>query len=73
MVYENSKNICPQKAHPKGCMDEGYVLNEEFLFLCEFLGKDFEDGPCFWDEEWAPYIIEGEKPQSNGVQVKISK
>jgi hypothetical protein len=32
-------------------MDEGYVLNEPFLFLCEFLGKDFEDGPDFQDEE----------------------
>ena len=54
-------------------MVEGYVLNEAFFFLCEFLGKDFEDGPCFWDEEWASYIIDGEKPQSNGVQVEISK
>ena len=35
-----------QKAHPKGCMVEGYVLNEEFSFLCEFLGKYFENGPC---------------------------
>ena len=54
-------------------MVEGYVLNESFFFLCEFLGKDFEDGPHFWDEEWASYIIDGEKPQSNGVQVEISK
>jgi hypothetical protein len=54
-------------------MAEGYVLNEAFFFLCEFLGKDFEDGPCFWDEEQALDIIDGEKPQSNGVQVEISK
>jgi len=32
-------------------MVKGYVLNEAFLFLCEFFGKDFEDGPRFWDEE----------------------
>jgi hypothetical protein len=62
-----------QKAHPEGCMVEGYVLNEAFFFLCEFLGKDFEDGPRFWDEERASDIIDGEKPQSNGVQVEISK
>jgi hypothetical protein len=31
-------------------MNKGCVLNEAFFFLCEFLGKDFEDGPCFWDE-----------------------
>jgi hypothetical protein len=54
-------------------MAEGYVLNEEFFFLCEFLGKDFEYGPSFWDEEQASDIIDGEKPQSNGVQVEISK
>jgi hypothetical protein len=29
-----------QKAHLEGCMAEGYVLNEEFFFLCEFLSKD---------------------------------
>lgn len=38
-----------QKAHLKCCMAEGYVLNEAFFFLCEFLGKDFEDGAQFWD------------------------
>ena len=54
-------------------MAEGYVLNEAFFFLCEFLGKDFEDGPRIWDEERASYIIDGEKTQSNGVQVDISK
>ena len=54
-------------------MAEGYVLNETFFFLCEFRSKDFEDGPHFWDEERASDIIDGEKPQSNGVQVKISK
>jgi hypothetical protein len=48
-------------------------LNEAFFFLCEFLGKDFEDGSCFWDEERASNSIDGEKPQSNGVQVEISK
>jgi hypothetical protein len=42
-----------QKAHPEGCMAEGYVLNEGFFFLCEFLGNDFKYGPCFWDEERA--------------------
>ena len=54
-------------------MAEGYVLNEAFFFLCEFLGKDFEDEPRFQDEERASDIIDGEKPQSNGVQVEISK
>ena len=54
-------------------MDEGCVFNEAFFFLCEFLGKDFEDGPRIWDEERASYIIDGEKPQSNVVQVEISK
>ena len=54
-------------------MVEGYVLNEAFFFLCEFLGKYFEDGPRFQDEEQASDIIDGEKPQSNGVQVEISK
>ena len=54
-------------------MAEGYVLNEAFFFLCEFLGKDFEDGPWIWDEERASDIIDGEKTQSNGVQVDISK
>ena len=34
-------------------MDEWYVLNESFLFLGELVGTDFEDGPRFWDEEWA--------------------
>jgi hypothetical protein len=61
-----------QNAHLEGCMVEGYALNEAFFFLCEFLGKDFEVGPCFWDEERASHIIDGEKPQSNGVQVEIS-
>jgi hypothetical protein len=42
-----------QKAHSEGCMAEVYVLNETFIFLCEFLGKDFEYGPFFWDEERA--------------------
>ena len=65
---KNLKIYVRQKAHPEGCMAEGYVLNESFFFLCEFLGKDFEDGPLFWDEERAPYIIYGEKPQSNGVK-----
>jgi len=54
-------------------MVEGYVLNEAFLFLCKFLGNDFEDGPRFWDEECASDIIDGEKPQSNGVEVEINK
>ena len=54
-------------------MVEGYVLNEAFFFLCEFLGKDFEDGPHFQDEERTLDIIDGEKTQSNGVQVEISK
>ena len=67
------KRYVQQKAHPEGCMAEGYVLNEAFFFLCEFLGKDFEDGPQIWDEERASDIIDGEKTQSNGVQVDISK
>ena len=50
-------------------MAKGHVLNETFLFICEFFGNDFEDGPCLWDEERASYIIDGEKLQSNGVQV----
>ena len=54
-------------------MAKGYVLDEAFFFLCEFLDKDFEDGPWIWDEEQASNIIDGEKPQSNGVQVDISK
>ena len=45
------KRCVQQKAHPESCMAEGYVLNESFFFLCEFLGKDFEDGPRFWNEE----------------------
>jgi hypothetical protein len=48
-------------------MDEQYVLNEYFFFLCEFFGKDFENEPCFWDEERASNIIDGENTQSNGV------
>jgi hypothetical protein len=44
-------------------------LNEEFFFLCEFLGKDFEYGAHLWDEEQASDIIDGEKTQSNYVQV----
>jgi hypothetical protein len=42
-------------------MVEGSILNEAFLFLCEFLGKDFKYGPLFWDEERALDIIDGEK------------
>ena len=67
------KRYVQQKEHLEGCMVEGYVLNEAFFFLCEFLGKDFEDGPSVWDEEQASNIIDGEKPQSNGVEVQISK
>ena len=62
-----------QKAHLEGCMAKGYVLNESFFFLCEFLGKYFVDGPQFWDEKRASDIIDGEKPQSNGVQQEIGK
>ena len=54
-------------------MAEGYVLNEAFFFLCEFLGKDYEDGPRIWDEARAPYIIDAEKPQSNGFQVEVGE
>lgn len=54
-------------------MAEGYVLNEAFFFLCEFLGKDFKDGPCVWDKERASNIIDGEKSKSNGVEVQINK
>ena len=54
-------------------MVEGYVLNQAFFFLCEFLRKDFEDGSWIWDEGQASDIIDGEKPQSNGVQVDINK
>ena len=54
-------------------MAEGYVLNEAFFFLCEFLGKEFVYGPQFWDEEHASDIIDGEKPQCNGVQQEIGK
>ena len=63
------KRYVQQKAHPKGFMTEGYVFNEAFFILCEFLGKDYEDGPWIWDEACAADIIDGEKPQSNGVQV----
>jgi hypothetical protein len=73
MYMKTLKRYVQQKAHPEGCMVEGYVLNEAFFFLCEFLGKDFEYGSRFWDEERASDIIDGEKPQSNGVQVEISK
>ena len=54
-------------------MSEGYVLNESFFFLCEFLGKYYEDGPRIWDEACATEIIDGEKPQSNGVQVEFGE
>jgi hypothetical protein len=54
-------------------MAEGYVLNELLSFLCEFIGNNFEYGPCFWDEEHTSNIIDGQKPQYNGVQVEISK
>jgi len=39
------KRYVRQKARPEGCMVEGYVLNEAFFFLCEFLGKYYEDDP----------------------------
>jgi hypothetical protein len=45
------KRYFRQKEHQEACMDEAYVLNEAFFFLCEFPGKDFEDGPHFWNEE----------------------
>ena len=61
-----------KKAHPEGCMAKGYVLNEAFFFLCEFLGKDYEYGPRIWDEARVVDIIDGEKSQSNGVQVQVS-
>jgi len=67
------KRYVRQKTRIEGCMAEGYVFNESFFFLCKFLGKDFQDGPRIWDEEQASDIIDGEKPQSNGVQVDISK
>ena len=52
--YMKTLNIYVRKKEDiEGCMVEGYELNEEFFFLCEFLGKDFEYGPCFWDEERA--------------------
>ena len=54
-------------------MAEGYVLNEAFFFLCEFLGKYYEDGPRIWDEARVADIIDGEKPQSNGVQVEFGE
>ena len=54
-------------------MAMGYVLNETFFFPCEYLSKDIEDGPRIWDEEGTSDIIDEEKPQSNGVQVDISK
>jgi hypothetical protein len=38
------KGYVQQKTHLEGCMVEGYVLNESFLFLCEFLGKDLKMG-----------------------------
>jgi hypothetical protein len=44
------KRYVRRKEHLEG-IAEGYVLNEAFLFLCEILGKDFEDGPLLWDEE----------------------
>ena len=50
-VNKNSKKIHPTKGISRGCMVDGYVLNESFLFLCEFLGKYFEYGPWIWDEE----------------------
>ena len=70
---KNLKRYVRQKEHPKDFMAKGYVLNESFFFLCEFLGKDFENGPCLRDEEQASNIIDGEKQQSNGVQVETSK
>ena len=67
------KRYVQQKAHLEGCMVEGYVLYEAFFFLCEFLGKDFEDGQRIWNEERASYIIDRANPQSNGVQVENSR
>ena len=54
-------------------MAKGYVLNESFFFRCEILGKYFEGGQWIWDEERARDIIDGEKPQSNGVQVEFGE
>ena len=54
-------------------MAKKYVLNESFFFLHELLGKNFEYGQQLGDEEQASYVIDGEKPQSNGVQVEIGK
>ena len=67
------KRYAQQKAHLEGCMVEGYVMNEAFFFLCEFLSKDVEYQSHFLDDEWASYIIDGEKQQTNGVKVEISK
>jgi len=39
-------------------MAEGYVLNESFSFLCEFLGKYYEYATRIWDEARAADIIE---------------
>ena len=72
-VYENSKKICLTKGTSRGLYDWRVCIEWSIFFLFEFLGKDFEDGPCFWDEEWASDIIDGEKPQYNGVPVEISK
>ena len=32
------KRYARQKTHLEGCMAEGFLLNEAFFFLCEFLG-----------------------------------
>ena len=52
---------------------KGYVLNEAFFFLCEFVGKYYEDGPQIWDEACAVDITDEEKPQYNGVQVEVGE
>ena len=48
-------------------------LNETFFFLCALLDKDYGYGPWIWDEARATNIIDGEKPQYNGVQVEFGE
>lgn len=49
-------------------------MNEvAFFFLCDFLGKYFEDGSQLWDEECVSNIIDVEKLQYNDAKVEVGK
>jgi len=70
---KNLKIYLKKRPHPEGCMVGRYELNKVFLFLCEFLSMNLEDGPHIWVEEQALVIIHGEQSQSIDVHLEISK